>query len=1671
MDGFPNMMSAIPEGSDEVDLIEDTQFEETQVIPETQFEAQDDILVPDDNFRSDSVAPMDRQILESTKNNSQSISAGPQEDLFKSSLLSRPKSSGKHPGEGFTYTAAPAKANMNFGIRMGQVQMTDDVMETGQPNRSDLEKSQTEGQGPTAGLNSAHAPQSPDSHATPPRTTKAKQKPHHAKQSPSTVVASPAAASGAQQGHFKTNPTQRLGQEYGDKVVNSTTETPLENHGRQMLENEWQADSQEPLDEQVFPEPYDEQSYEQPRRSHVSRSEVQDSGVSTNVLPHQPQRKRKSSGDGKSKKTSRNSKSKSKAKERGRAVVASLPINTDHHVGGQDRHMPEPDALNLPFINVAQSAGINQPRYANRHPDPNGEHPEDNLTGVQSADFHDPMQTDENDVLDIPFVSQMTNDRDFMQQQSQTHAPATAIPSNFGLPNRFNGNPTSMSRAQANRLQSTQSHNHPRTDRQNLSAIGPQVPRMLTSPSQNTTTAQPPTAPQPLKQQPMLDVGSRTQNRTGQDADHTFPLDRYDHYSPAPCPGRSSIIETRSPQHQFGSMANASSGPSVAAGRVSEGRVSKPVSSSLTNSGDRAPSMSANGEQVEELSSINARDPALLTTSRIMANPPRAVDMIGGFVETCCKELELELQTAADNRLREQLALKDEIIRLTESGTRLQVELQFTQKSQGKAEANYAEEQSKSKAYNIDLLKAKKFADGAAKDFAKEKATSTNLSQEVNTLREEMTKLKEEIATKAQVVNECTTAKEHVRILEGQNAALAKELAEKTERLAEENTRCSQLQEQTSASIAEQQAREEEMKAVLQKLTAIEHTLKPTVDTAAENQMEQLMKQVGELHSRQFLGPPELQKLESLISGLESRVLTRLSELHTATAESPEVAAAVGAAYDFDKRFREEFSSLKSGILSTQDLHMKLADLKELKATADERCATKTQQVADLQAQLASLHEKEGAQNEKLIQLQLRLEEHTAPNAEELVDLQAKLDAKELELQSVRAVEAAKEEEIGKLQEALQARETECAALLCQKAESEKKATDQEQLYRSQLKADHNRLMQARQAEFDNKLRQADQKHRKELAAAQKRSDEASSEESSKYKDAIFKKLEADHASALEVLQEDAKAALDAQTRKLTEESNKKIEVMRADIQEKNRREKEHLDRRIADMDAARQEAVRDLKQAKREVDTNLKSHSEKIKAGLAEQRARLQDEAKAERSRLDESHRKEQERFRQRIAKSEAELANLRAAQSETSQQSLSTSVSNVTAYGHGITSFRKPVQKGTYRRHSGSIAGRPGFASQDDVGSRENIPPTRTLSELDTLLSEHVPIYHHPRTSSSLSDIPAEPSPHTGQVQSRILRELPVSRQGSQYSSGTQGRLEGTTSLTARPSSKLQPLPNSANRMAAQRQINATSGAVPLHVNSSHRTSLVPIARSSGRGSRTEIQDPGLRSRMSNPRNFQTPSRGETRLVGSSHRTPLVSNILPDIWNGRVEVEDSQVPGRRKVSDSLRFQTPENDIAQSISNAQLNKTSPPFVPETQAQRLLITYRHASKQQAEIEAPSEAMPHQASTAKKRNRSESSRPTQPSKRAKVSTPATQLRRDAQSQALQSRPRLSSMLESQSGSQSARSGPNGSQSQTQATSNFTSAARSSAPKTPMNSRNLRASNQTHRYNLRIDKELV
>lgn len=172
-------------------------------------------------------------------------------------------------------------------------------------------------------------------------------------------------------------------------------------------------------------------------------------------------------------------------------------------------------------------------------------------------------------------------------------------------------------------------------------------------------------------------------------------------------------------------------------------------------------------------------------------------------------------------------------------------------------------------------------------------------------------------------------------------------------------------------------------------------------------------------------------------------MVNRMSELQIASSSgSPEVAINAKLALDLEKKLSGQLVALKADVLSSQSLQTQLVELREAKATSDERSGAKDLQINDLNEQLRRLQEVKNTLVEKLNQVEAQLCEHASgPSGEEFESVKQELEEVKRKLETADETETTLRTELGTLQESIQAKEGQINSVTRQRLESERKVS------------------------------------------------------------------------------------------------------------------------------------------------------------------------------------------------------------------------------------------------------------------------------------------------------------------------------------------------------------------------------------------------------------------------------------------------------------------------------------------------------------------------------------------------------------------------------------------------------------------------------------------------------
>ncbi|KAE9974671.1 hypothetical protein BLS_002964 [Venturia inaequalis] len=957
---------------------------------------------------------------------------------------------------------------------------------------------------------------------------------------------------------------------------------------------------------------------------------------------------------------------------------------------------------------------------------------------------------------------------------------------------------------------------------------------------------------------------------------------------------------------------------------------------------------------------------------------------------------DLQVTIAKENEARR--TLKSEIAELKVSEARLQAEVNIVTASKNELIEKSNKDREKLKANSEKLTKLQKFIGGINNDLAKEKQNAKALHQQITELviegkasatdRKQIHKqLTKAIETSRSVqrnwAKELTGAKLLIQKFEFEKTSLEKDLQEKNRLLEEERDQRLRLADDVRFQAVDQQLMKQLINdtsaSLLQKLSEFQLTVTNSKDTVTSQGVAELLQSVKALESRNPVCPADLTGLKEHIDAFQHRMIDRMSELKVScNSDSPGIAINAKVTLDLERRLTEQLATFKADVLSTQSLQTQLGELRETKATIEERCGAKDRHINDLNEQLGRLQEAKTALLEKLNQAEAQLCEHTSgPSDEEFESTKQELEEAQSKLKTAGETETTLRTEIETLQESIQAKEGQINAITKQKLESERKAAETFTSMRSQLSREAKQLRQEQQAEFDNEIHQMTQKYQQAVAAQQKAESSSAghasaTESTNKDHAAALDALKKDHESAIENMRKSNTVAMESQSRRLQEEARRKLDAQRRDLNEKVGREKDELHSRIAAAETDKDSALRSLEKAKQEAEEIIKKQTEKARSDLNDFQSRLRAEAQQESDRLTQSHSREQEILRQRATQAEAELESLRntlkdqlakpfqpsqisqlSQPARPSQREFQPTTSSSEPTGTPFKKPRRKVDRRDLARTDSRILSDDGVSLHNatPATSKTQWPKIRTFAEIDSIISEGFQIFEDPNTSSELTDLPSSlPSDPV------VLRELPVTDPRSNAHLGTassNGSVSNPFFGPARPRSREHAPANSAMRVTGgPNQANSAIAASRV-TDTQHRS---PSALD---GLPSEIED------------SQSQSRRIAFAPGKENRPPV---------NG------APMPGK-SATRSAHFQTPKPKDKR-VTDGPTQSSSPDYLSLSQPRQSqkITTYGH--NKQANHLSPDHDSQHASrnepsSSVKRRRSTNAVEDMAPKKRAKT----------------------------------------------------------------------------------------
>ncbi|QDS72441.1 hypothetical protein FKW77_009324 [Venturia effusa] len=437
-------------------------------------------------------------------------------------------------------------------------------------------------------------------------------------------------------------------------------------------------------------------------------------------------------------------------------------------------------------------------------------------------------------------------------------------------------------------------------------------------------------------------------------------------------------------------------------------------------------------------------------------------DPVAGAIKVLQLTLQQNLHATVAKEDEAKRALQAEIAGLKISEARLQAEVNIVTASKAELLKTSRQDREKLKANSEKLTKLQKFISGINNDLVKEKQNAkilhlqiTELMNEGQANATERTQVHEQLAkaietskaVQSKFAKSLTSAKSSLQKLEFEKAALEKELQEKNRLLEDERNQRMRLADDVRFQAIDQQLMKQLMHdisaSLIEKLSELQMTITASKDVVTNQGVAELLHLVKALGCRNSISPDDISGLKEHIQIFQNSMINRINELQSAsTSDSPEVARNAKAALDLEKTLSEQLSALKADVVSTQTLQTQLAELREAKATSDERGKAKDRQINDLNEQLSRLQVAKNALTEKLNVAEAQLCEHTCgSSSEDFESIKQELEEARSKLVTADETEAAFKKELETLRESIQAKESQINTITQQKIEAERKAS------------------------------------------------------------------------------------------------------------------------------------------------------------------------------------------------------------------------------------------------------------------------------------------------------------------------------------------------------------------------------------------------------------------------------------------------------------------------------------------------------------------------------------------------------------------------------------------------------------------------------------------------------
>ena len=360
---------------------------------------------------------------------------------------------------------------------------------------------------------------------------------------------------------------------------------------------------------------------------------------------------------------------------------------------------------------------------------------------------------------------------------------------------------------------------------------------------------------------------------------------------------------------------------------------------------------------------------------------------------------------------------------------------------------------------------------------------------------------------------------------------------------------------------------------------------------------------------------------------------------------------------------------------------------------------------------------------------------------------------------------------------------------------------------RTKMTKQATKLRQEQEAEYENKLHQANRK-RQEVEEAMKKLQSQCQNATSKAQrlgelEESLNALRAEHKSTMDHLLQSHKAELQANEDSHNGIMRQQIEIVKRDLQETSSQAIHELRKQLTHAEEARDQAVQNERRTKHEMEKTLRQTAEKAQSELTGQQQRLQLETEKEILQLRQSYDEKIRIVEERASKAAAALESFRSRVQRHEKSSEGNFKSSV-QFVLDLPGLEHTDQQNPHVESRIVVPVEPASSGVQTVSasgdsSKENVDPRlRTLSEINTMFTDKSR-FNDSSPFSSLSDIMTISTPDIHSLHDSQLDNSPSRIQiiDNSDSTGVQvPPLSNQFTTDDRPSSKSQALANSASR-----------------------------------------------------------------------------------------------------------------------------------------------------------------------------------------------------------------------------------------------------------------------------------